>query len=359
MVTLTDVAKAAGVSVATASMVLNPGKGAGKVGRERAERVREAAARLGYFGNYHARAMQVGRAETIGLALDFGAVGDEPSLEHPMGGEYFHHLTMGVESHTHYLGYNLALIGPSREERGVERGVRQIMQRRLDGLVVPGVLLHSGRNLTLPRPLPLVVVEHPGIGDIPLVNYDEVEGLKRALAHLVALGHRDLLWLGPKQSDIFAAREQHFIRLVWEAGLRGQSCHYLKPDGEYRRDAIANLATAALSAHLGRPRTFTAVMCYNDITAVGAYAALRTAGLHVPSDISVVGFDDFWSAIMLPRLTTVSHVLVQMGKRAAEMVVEMAVSEEALKAMRSRHELLIPDLIVRDSTAPMRPPQAT
>jgi LacI family transcriptional regulator len=356
MVTLTDVAKAAGVSVATASMVLNPSKGAAKVGPERAERVRQAATRLGYVGNYHARAMQVGRAETIGLALDFGAVGDQPSLDHSMGGEYFHHLTMGVESHTHFIGYNLALIGPSREERGVERGVRQIMQRRLDGLVVPGVLIRPGRTLAQPQPLPVVMIEHAGIGDIPLVNYDEVEGLNRAIAHLVALGHRDLLWLGPGQDDACTAREQHFIKLVWDAGLRGQSCRYLKPDGEYRRNVIADLAQAALSQQLERPRTFTAVMCYNDITAVGAYAALRAAGLQVPRDISVIGFDDFFAALMLPRMTTVSHMLVQMGKRAAEMVVEMAASEEALRGMRSRREMLVPDLIVRESTGPMRSP---
>jgi LacI family transcriptional regulator len=358
MVTLTDVAKAAGVSVATASMVLNPGKGAGKVGPERSERVRVAAARLGYFGNYHARAMQVGRAETIGLALDFGAVGAEPSLEHPMGGEYFHHLTMGVESYTHYVGFNLALIGPSREERGVGRGVRQIMQRRLDGLVVPGVLVRDerGKALSEGRQLPLVVVEHPGIGDIPVVDYDEIEGLRRAITHLAELGHRDLLWLGPGEDSYSTTREQHFIKLVWDAGLRGQSCRYLKPLGEHRRTAIADYAKAALLGHLEKPRTFTAVMCYNDITAVGAYAGLRAAGLQVPGDVSVVGFDDFCAAVMLPRLTTVSHMLVQMGKRAAEMVIAMAASEQALAAMRGKRELLVPELIVRDSTGPMKSP---
>ncbi len=358
MVTLTDVAKAAGVSVATASMVLNPGKSAGKVGPERAERVRVAAARLGYFGNYHARAMQVGRAETIGLALDFGAVGDEPSLEHPMGGEYFHHLTMGVESYTHYIGFNLALIGPSKEERGVGRGVRQIMQRRLDGLVVPGVLVRDerGKALSAGRPLPVVVVEHPGIGDLPVVDYDEVQGLARALAHLAGLWHQDLLWLGPGEDSYGVSREQLFIKQVWDAGLRGQSCRYPKPTGEYRRTAIADFAQAALAAHLAKPRTFTAVMCYNDITAVGAYAALHAAGLQVPRDVSVVGFDDFFAGIMLPRLTTVSHMLVQMGRRAAELVIEMAASEQALMAMRGKREALVPELIVRDSSAPMRAP---
>jgi DNA-binding LacI/PurR family transcriptional regulator len=356
MITLVDVAKVAGVSVATASMVLNPGKGAARVGPERAERVRQAASQLGYHGNYHARAMQVGRAETIGLALDFGQAGAEPSLEVPMGGEYFHHLTVGVEEQTHFVGYNLAIIGPGHQERAIDRGVRQIRQRRLDALVVPGVLSSVRHNRVLGenRDLPIVLVESDGIGDLPVVTYDEAEGVRRAVAHLAALGHRDLLWLGPACDGNPNLREQLFIKAVWDAGLRGASCRYPEPTGRFTRTTIADAAHAALRGLLAEPRTFTAVVCYNDFNALGAYAALLGAGLAIPHDVSVVGFDDFIATYVWPRMTTVSHMMVQMGKRAGELAIEMAGSAEALVRLRGHREVLAPELIVRDSTGPAR-----
>jgi LacI family transcriptional regulator len=138
-VTLSDVAKAAGVSIATASMVLNPTERTGKVSVERTARVKAAAAQLGYVANFHARAMHLGRAETIGFALDYGEAGREVD-DDPMDVGYFHHLTMGIEQKTHFVGNNLALIGPGLQERAVERGVRQLQERRLDALIIPAVL---------------------------------------------------------------------------------------------------------------------------------------------------------------------------------------------------------------------------
>lgn len=351
--TLTDVAKAAGVSVATASMVLNPGAKANKVSEERTARVREAAALLGYVGNYHARAMQVGRAETIGLALDFGVAGQAPSDEIPMGGEYFHHLTVGVEAQTHFVGYNLALIGPGTQERAVDRGIRQIQQRRLDALVVPGVLMRSPeriQRLMKIQDLPVVLVEHDGAGSLPVVGYDEAEGVRRAVAHLAQLGHRDLLWLGP-ESPGPRQREQHFITAAWDGGLRGSSCRFADPVVQASRTVLADAALAALAAHLAKPREFTAIVCYNDQTAVGAYGALMAAGLAIPRDVSVIGYDDFMAPYLVPRLTTVSHMMVQMGRRAAELALELAASPDAVRRLAGHRELLVPELVVRASTA--------
>ena len=356
--TLTDVAKAAGVSVATASMVLNPGAKTNKVSDERTARVREAATRLGYVGNYHARAMQVGRAETIGLALDFGVAGQAPSDEIPMGGEYFHHLTIGIEAQTHFVGYNLALIGPGTQERAVDRGIRQIQQRRLDALVVPGVLMRSPdriQRLVQVQDLPIVLVEHDGAGTLPVVSYDEAEGVRRAVAHLAGLGHRELLWLGPGGEGP-QLREQHFTTAVKKGGLHGSSCRYGDPVGPASRTMVADAALAALAARLAaprsKPRDFTAIVCYNDQTAVGAYGALMAAGLSIPGDVSVIGYDDFMAPYLVPRLTTVSHMMVQMGRRAAELALEMATSPDGVQRLAGHRELLVPELVVRASTAP-------
>lgn len=352
--TLTDVAKAAGVSVATASMVLNPGAKTNKVSVERTALVREAAARLGYVANYHARAMQVGRAETIGLALDFGSAGQAPSDETPMGGEYFHHLTVGIEAQTHFVGYNLALIGPGHQERAVDRGIRQILQRRLDALVVPGVLMRTAeaiQRLVKAQHLPIVLVEHDGAGTLPVVGYDEAEGVRRAVAHLAGLGHRDLLWLGPDGSGP-QQREQFFMQAAKTAGLRGSTCRYAEPSGPASRTSTADAALAGLAVQLSKPRSFTGIVCYNDQTAVGAYGALMAAGLVIPRDVSVIGYDDFMAPYLVPRLTTVSHMLVQMGRRAAELALEIAATPDGVQRRAGHRELLVPELVVRASTAP-------
>lgn len=351
-VTLTDVAKAAGVSIATASMVLNPSSRTAKVSAERTQRVREAATRLGYVANYHAQAMHLGRAETLGFALDYGQAGRE-SHDEPMGGEYFHHLTMGIETQTHFVGYNLALIGPGTAERAVERGVRQLQQRRLDALIVPAVLqsVRLSRLAVEPPDLPIVLIEHDGPSLLPVVHYDEAEGVRRAVQHLAQLGHRDLLWLGPQGDGHGSTRQDLFNAAAQAAGVQAHACTFVVPEPRHRRTSTIDAATSALTQRLHAARGFTGIICYNDFTAVGAYAALLSAGIAIPLQMSVVGFDDFIAAYLHPRLTTVSHMLVQMGRRAAELALELIADPAARLAHRGQREVLVPDLVLRDSTA--------
>lgn len=350
--TLSDVAKAAGVSIATASMVLNPTSKTGKVSEERTALVKMAAERLGYVANYHARAMHLGLAETIGFALDYGQAGRELD-DAPMDVGYFHHLTMGIESETHFVGYNLALIGPGTHERAIERGIRQLLQRRLDALIVPAVL-SSVRLSTLirePPDLPIVLIEHDGPSALPVVHYDEAEGIRRAVQHLAGLGHRRLLWLGPDQ-DGRRGRAGQFGAALQAAGLEGETVFFTVPEPVHDRHSLIRAAGAALIRRLEAGRGFTGIVCYNDFTAVGAYDALLSTGVRIPQEVSVVGFDDSVAAYLHPRLTTVSHMLVGMGRRATQLALEMAGGAQARAAMRGRREVLVPELVVRASTAP-------
>jgi LacI family transcriptional regulator len=350
-VTLSDVAKAAGVSIATASMVLNPTEKTAKVSDERTALVRAAAEKLGYVANYHARAMHLGRAETLGFALDYGVAGRKTDDE-PMGVGYFHHLTMGIEAETHYVGYNLALIGPGTEERAVDRGVRQLQQRRLDALIVPAVLssVRLNRLLVEAPDLPIVLVEHEGVSAFPVVHYDEAAGVRVAVEHLAGLGHRGLLWIGPDDPGPLA-RAGMFDQAVLGAKVAGGRLTFTIPEPRYHRSSIIAAATAALAERLRQPRTFTGIVCYNDFTAVGVYAALLSAGVRIPDEVSVVGFDDFVAAYLHPRLTTVSHMLVQMGRRAAELALEVAEGPAARARLRHHRDVLVPELVQRDSTA--------
>ncbi len=352
-VTLTDVAKAAGVSIATASMVLNPSSKTAKVSAERTQRVRVAAERLGYVANYHAQAMHLGRSETLGFALDYGVAGQQADDE-PMGVGYFHHLTMGIETQTHFVGYNLALIGPGVEERAVDRGVHQLQQRRLDALIVPAVLssvrLHK---LIGEQPdLPIVLIEYDGASAFPVVHYDEAAGVRTAVEHLAELGHGELLWLGPSDPGPLV-RAGMFDQAVRGAGVTGSRLTFTISEPRDHRSSIITAATAALMQRLRQPRTFTGIVCYNDFTAVGAYAALLSAGISIPQQMSVVGFDDFFAAYIHPRLTTVSHMLVQMGRRAAELALEVAEGSAARTRLKGYRDVLVPELVRRDSTGPV------
>jgi LacI family transcriptional regulator len=352
--TLSDVAKAAGVSIATASMVLNPTERTAKVSDERTALVKAAAEQLGYVANYHARAMHLGKAETLGFALDYGQAGRATDDE-PMGVGYFHHLTMGIEAQTHFVGYNLALIGPGLQERAVERGIQQLQQRRLDALIVPAVLssVRLHRLVTEPPDLPIVLIEHEGPSTLPVVHYDEAAGVQRAVEHLAELGHRDVLWLGPDDQGPLL-RAGMFTAAARTAGIVGSTCTFTVPEPKYHRSSIINGATAALTQRLRQPRSFTGIVCYNDFTAVGVYAALLSAGISIPQQMSVVGFDDVMAAYLHPRLTTVSHMLVQMGRRAAELALELADGPAARKRLTGHRDVLVPELVVRDSTSPAR-----
>jgi DNA-binding LacI/PurR family transcriptional regulator len=350
-VTLSDVAKAAGVSIATASMVLNPTERTAKVSDERTALVKAAAERMGYVANYHARAMHLGRAETLGFALDYGVAGQKVDDE-PMGVGYFHHLTMGIEAQTHFVGYNLALIGPGVEERAVDRGVNQLQQRRLDALIVPAVLSSVRLNKLIGEApdLPIVLIEHDGASGFPVVHYDEAAGVRTAVEHLAGLGHRELLWLGPEDQGPLS-RAAMFDQAVRGAGVAGRRLTFTIPEPRYHRSSLIDAATAALTQRLRQPHAFTGIICYNDFTAVGAYAALLSAGVSIPQQMSVIGFDDVMAAYLHPRLTTVSHMLVQMGRRAAELALELAEGPAARARLRGYRDVLVPELVARNSTA--------
>ncbi|HYG73843.1 MAG TPA: LacI family DNA-binding transcriptional regulator [Planctomycetota bacterium] len=356
MVKLIDVAQAAGVSVTTASMVLNPGKQVCRVRPECADRIRLAAKKLGYVGNYHARAMQLGRAETIGMAIDVGRAGHAEPWIAAMGGPYFSTLAGGVETHTHFKGYNLALIGPGINENAADRGLKQIQQRRLDALVVAAVLpsVAGSRLITEQPKAPVVLMEYEGTTQLPNVTYGEAEGVQKAVKYLAEFGHKEIVWLGP-DTRLGNQREQMFIRAAWDCGLRGASCRFEQTRHTVRaEDPVADASEAALARYLTQKPAFTAVLGYNDSCAIGAYGALMRAGLRIPQDVSVIGFDDVFASHVFPRLTTISHMLHEMGLRAAELATEISASAEAIEQRRGYRDVIIPDLIIRDSAGPAR-----
>ena len=357
MASLSDVAKAAGVSLTTASLVLNRPKQPNRVSAACAARVKNIAEQLGYIPNYHARSMKLGKAETIAVALDVGKDGGNCTVAE-LADPYFSQIVGGIELYLRHVGYEMTIIVADEHLRAPDRGMMGILQRRFDGMIVMGVCVDPDRSKVLHSApdAPIVAIEYGGETEIPVVDYDEAYGIGLAVKHLAAMGHKRLLWVGhqgrpdPAMED---RREEMFRRSAREAGAAVETCRFeIDAELPMTRATLADQAEQAVARYVAaNGQRFSAVVGYNDPIAIGAVAALQSAGLRIPDDVSVVGFDDVEAALCIPKLTSVSHMLGEMGRRAAEMTIQMVNQADMRQKYRGKREMIPPELVVRKSTA--------
>jgi len=345
MPSLRDVARLAGASVSTASKVLNTGTELDRISEECARRVRRAARKLGYRRNYHARSLLTGRAHTIGVSLQI-----EPGTN-VLGDAYWGTLIGGVEAHARGHGYEVLLVGPTAGEMAAERGLEHAHGRRLDGLINMGWIDPRIVRCAERADVPVVLVNSELRTSLPVIELDDRAGIHAVVRHLVELGHRELLWLGPRQDwpKTPALRRDAFTKALRESGAHGRSCTFSFRPGTRDGQKLIESGERALAARLGDGRAFTAVVCYNDVTAVGAYRAARAAGLRIPDDLSVTGFDDAYGTYFCPGLTTVSHMF-ETGHRASILVLEMCENPDQRRLRKGYRERVVPQLVVRGST---------
>ncbi len=365
MATLSDVATAAGVSISTASRVLNGGKLSGRISKDCARRVKKAAESVGYVPNYHARSMKLGRAETIGFVLEIPPPSEREGSgdEHVLDNVYFEPLLSGAVDAVHDAGYNLVLVCPQSEESAVSRAVRGLRERSLDAVILPAVVrrMRHSRFLAESPELPVVVVQPQTPTAFPSVDLDHAAGVAEAVAHLIELGHRRLVWLagrekGDEPTRVHQAKEHAFLKAVMEAGAHGRVVEFDWTDesgpsiSRWRLHGADQAVGSLLEAS---ERDFTAIVCESDLSAFGAIRACLRRGIHVPGELSVVGFDNVHAEMVYPSLTTVDPDFARIGRRAMETALRIArEGEGALKQLWSQREVLRPGLVVRESTAP-------
>lgn len=360
MASLSDVAQRAGVSVSTASSVLNPGAKPKFVSEAVTARVRQAASDLGYVTNYHARSMKLRRANSIGVVLDMPPSHATPRAE--LGSSYFGTLFGAIAVAARHAGYTTSIIGASDNARATWRGANAVQQRQLDGIILLAILdeSHSDSFYIQPPDIPAVAIEPSVKTPLPAVVWDAAGGVNLVVEHLAALGHRNILWLGPVPlhgTTPEAQRELLFMQKMWDMGLKGSSCRYRREMprgttsvGETYLDPARDALLALLRGRV--KQEFTAVACFNDATALGAMAALRSAGLSVPQDVSVIGFDDTEAVMAEPKLTTIRLPLEQMGEAAFGVLREMLEQQQGATKMCGKLTTLASELVVRQSTAP-------
>src|SRR5262245_10927393 len=327
MTTIKDVARMAGVSVATVSRVLND---SAVVSPPRRERVKKAATRLNYWPHGAAKSLITNRTNTIGVLL--------PDLF----GEFFSEVIRGIDHAAREASLHV-LLSSSHADTGELVAALRAMRGRIDGLIVMAPDVHAPKAIEQARAdTPLVLID-PGLGArgcdaISISNHD---GAYRLVKHLFALGHRRIATItGPSRNIDAQQRLAGYHRALQEHGASGD------PDLEICGDfgeRSGYEAAARLLALWPRP---TAVFAANDYMAIGVMGALNDAGLRVPQDMAVGGFDDIAMARYLnPPLTTVRVDAYGLGARAAERLIRM----QGNGSGRPMREVLSTTLVIRGS----------
>lgn len=351
MIRLKDVADKAGVSIWTVSKVLNPAADRARISLACVRKVVKAANALGYSANYHARSLQTGRAHALGLLM-----GEATNV---WVNPFWAHLLGGIEAEARRLGYDVVVIGPAGNQSDAERGINYIKTQRVDALIVPGHLSADFRNGRMESlDLPIVVAASRRKSRHWVVEVDPAPGVVEAVEYLASLGHKDLLWLeiDESRSPESIERRDAFEKAAGAAKIRTRQIAFNWSAEASSLDHVIRAARSRFLPLLKKPHSFTGVVCFNEAAALGVYAAAAELGLSIPRDLSVVGFDDLYAHVALPGMTVASHMLPEIGARAAELAVKLASGTKPLSYLpengAENRLLRVPSkLVVRSSTA--------
>jgi LacI family transcriptional regulator len=330
------------LSQTTVSLVLNNSPSAKSIPQETRNRVMEAATRLNYRPNYFARSLRQSRSMSVGVLA--------PDLSEG----YFTRVMSGVVEELTSAHYFYFTACHDWKKELIEQYPRMLVERAVDGFL----LLNTPAD-QISVPVPVVAISaHSSVENVTNIVLDHHKAVEEALVHLHQLGHRRIAFMrGPRAIPDSDYRWQSIQQVAGEIGLR------IDPETVIRIDTSGwsiktgyhpmapEIGYKPMKALLEKTRNFTAVFCFNDIAAIGAIRALKDAGLSVPGDVSVVGFDDIQSAAYsTPSLTTVRQPLMEMGQRGAKVLLERIARREADYPAEI---VMAPELVVRESTGPV------
>ena len=340
MATIKDVAREADVSVATVSRVFND---SGPVSESTRQRILEVAGRLQYSPNGAARSLITNRTSTIGVLL--------PDLY----GEFFSEVIRGMDQAAQPSGYHL-LVSSSHDAKDEIEAALRAMRGRVDGLIVMSPHVDARSLVTnVPGTLPIVLLNCAVTGNgYDALSIENQRGARDMVRHLLGLGHRSIAIItGAAGNHDAAERLRGYQDAMREAGVAVPN-DWVIP-GDFTEASGYRAATAVLALR-DRP---TAVFAANDAMAIGALSALRDAGVAVPGDIAVVGFDDIPMArYMSPPLSSVHVAIAELGTQAVRTLIHAIDSKNE---HARRHHRLPTTLVIRKSCGTPdreRPPPA-
>jgi DNA-binding LacI/PurR family transcriptional regulator len=335
-VTIKDIAKLASVSHSTVSRALH---GSPLVAETTAERIRQIARESGYLPSAAARSLKTNRSQALGVILS--------SVDDPFFGE----ILQGIEEAAQNCGYSLFIAASQRDPNREWHIVQAMREHSVDGVIICSASFSNTQSSQFFKfGIPIVVVNNQSAEDYRYsIYHDDVDGNRQVTRHLIDLGHRRIAYLGNSCSgrtnlDRLAGFEQEMeaARLPIPAGY----IHEVPGGGpEEGLTGVQHFLTLR-----ERP---TALVCFNDMMATGVLKGLHLAGISVPKEMSVTGFDNIvFSAFTNPPLTTFDQPKRFIGEEAARLVLELlnASSADAL-AGQPRVQMLKGSLLVRQSSS--------
>lgn len=342
-VTIADLARHLNISKATVSLALN---NSSLVAESTKLRVIQAAEKFGYRPNYFGARLSRGKSDMIGLYI-LGGTEAQCNWTLPSSWMFYNPILKAVSQELSRHGYRFNLEVISVEQATKQGVIASVIQEGLlDGmlLVVQDDIDYRFLQVVEERRYPFVVLNADVVTNISSVKIDNELGARKIVEHLVSQGHTRIAHLGgPKQDTNAIERREGFIRAMHDARLNPELIKY----GDWQRESGRKAAREFIE--LENPPT--AIFCANDHMAIGAMQMLQEAGLRVPEEISVVGYDDTeMCQVVVPNLTTVRQPLYSMGELGAKEVLRQIDAE----SFSVSHISLEPELIVRDSTAPIK-----
>lgn len=325
-----DVAELASVSYQTVSRVINNQP---YVSDDARQRVQKAIDTLGYRPSKAAITLRSRLSKTIAIILY---------------GSWFHgpvQVALNVEMAAKTSGFDVILANVTETEEQVVQALQHVKDWSVDGIImiIPAYGLRTEQIRAICADIPVMYIESQPSPQLPSISLDDYYGTQQVIEHLISLGHSQFCEIsGPL--NWFSAQLRH------QACIETLKRHGIEPPIHIEGNWSTPGGYQATRRLLEQGHRFSAVVAANDSMALGAYRALHQAGLSVPDDVSVVGFDDILeAAYFTPPLTTVSHDYIQLGAMGFEYLMQLMDDPET----RIEQKLIRPKLIVRDSTSPV------
>jgi LacI family transcriptional regulator len=325
------IARIANVSIATVSRTINH---VATVNPKISKRVWEVIDELDYFPNTQARALVSGRSRLFGLIVS--------EITNP----FFPELIQGFEDIAVEHGYEILVSSTNNDPKRMTHCIRRMIERKVEGVAIMTFGIEEPLlDQLAKRKVPLVFIDvAPDRPGCSVLKVDYRHGIRQGVQHLAALGHRHIAFIsGPAKLHSAHSRAVAFSKSLRECGIAPNPAWIV--EGDHTLEG----GVAATEQLLGEKTRPTAVMCSNDMTAIGVMHKLYRAGLRVPDDLSVIGFDDIHIAqVTIPPLTTIQMSRYELARSA---FVALRDHAEATGEAAPKREYNIPtDLIVREST---------
>jgi DNA-binding LacI/PurR family transcriptional regulator len=334
-VTIKDIAKKAGVSHSTVSRAL---RGIPVIPVETRSRIQETALELGYLPSAAARSLKTNRSQALGVILS--------NIDDP----YFSEILQGIEEIAQRESYSV-FISASQHDPGREQTIVRVMrQHRVDGVIICSTTFSNAQNQQFSKyGIPIVVVNNQAAEDYRYsIYHDDVNGSRQITGHLIQLGHHKIAYLGNSRSGRITQDRLCGFRLEMDsAGLSVPAEFIHEIPGAAPENGIV-----AANHFLNLPDRPTAIICFNDMLAIGVVKGLQGRGVRVPEEISVTGFDNIvFSNYTNPPLTTFDQPKRFIGQKAAELILSLLSQPSGAPLPEQKIQVLRGSLLIRGSTA--------